>query len=109
MKHFTILLISTFLLSGCAKQTPTESIIDNHIEHINQVLDYSYNNIEQTQDVIFLEKELEVCQIGMRNTKSAYQAEISTCKAEKKQWQIYAFGLVLLICAWFFVKIKRIF
>ena len=29
MKHFTILLISTFLLSGCAKDNPTQAIIDN--------------------------------------------------------------------------------
>ena len=34
-------VIFTFLLNtlyGCAKSTPTENIIDGHIEHINQTL-----------------------------------------------------------------------
>ena len=104
-----LILLFSMLLYGCAKTTPTENIVDNHIEHINQVLDYSYNNMEQTEDIVFLEKELEVCQIGLDNSKSSYKAEMSTCKAEKKQWQLATFGLILLICIGLYSKIKKVF
>ena len=50
MKKLVILLV----LCGCTK-TPTQNVIENHVQHIDDVLDYSYNNIDQTQDIVFLE------------------------------------------------------
>lgn len=103
MKWFIVLAIC---LCGCAK-TPTESVIDNHIDHINDVLDYSHNNIEQTKDVIFLQNELKSCQLVLVDTKQTYYGEISTCKAEKRYWQLATSGLVLLLVIMLYACVLR--
>ena len=41
MKRFTFLLILTLLLNGCAKQTPTENLVDT----ANQTIDTMYNAV----------------------------------------------------------------
>ena len=105
--HFAI-LIFFLALAGCAKSTPTETIIDNHIGHVKETLDYSYNNIEQTQDIIFLENELKSCMVGLESSKQSYKAEIATCRAEKEKWQIITLGLFLIICGAIFVKIRKV-
>lgn len=107
MKHFTLLLILTVLISGCAK-TPTESVIDNHIKHIDETLDYSYNNIAQTQDVIFLQKELKSCKDALIDVKQTYKSEISTCEAKTNYWRLATTGLILALCALIFMRFKRI-
>lgn len=104
MKYLLILL----LLTGCAKSTPTENIVDNHITHANQTLDYAYNNIEQTQDVVFLEKELESCVIGLENTKQSYYAEIAKCNSETSKWRIISLFLGLVIVGAVLIKVKRV-
>lgn len=107
---FSILLILTVLLNGgCARKTPTENIIDNHIEHINEVLDYSYNNIEQDKDTIFLQNELKNCKMVLEDTKQTYHSEISTCNAKINYWRLMTFCLGLFLSAWIFLRIRHIF
>lgn len=106
MKWFIILL--TICMSGCAK-TPTESVVDHHIDHINDVLDYSYNNIEQTKDVIFLQNELKSCQLALVDTKQTYYGEISACKAKTDYWRLATGSLFVALCVAIFVIIKRLF
>lgn len=103
MKKLVILL----LLCGCAK-TPTESVIDNHIQHIDDVLDYSYNNIAQTQDVIFLQNELKSCKDALIDVKQTYRGEISTCEAKTNYWRLATTGLIFALCALIFMRFKRI-
>lgn len=102
------ILLICFLLSGCAKQKPTENIIDNHIGHIDQVLDYAYNNMEQTKDVVFLEKELEACQLGLDDAKQSYKAEISLCESETDKWKVISFALGMLIVGGVLMKLKKV-
>lgn len=102
------ILLICFLLSGCAKQKPTETIVDNHIGHIDQVLDYAYNNMEQTKDVVFLEKELEACQLGLDDAKQSYKAEMSTCEEETEKWQIISLALFLIVCVGVYSRIKKV-
>jgi PBP1b-binding outer membrane lipoprotein LpoB len=109
MKRFTILLILTFLLNGCAKQDPVETIIDQHQEHINEVLDYAYSNIEQTKDVIFLENEILSCSFALVDVKQAYYSRIAACNAKTDYWRLATFGLFVLLCGAIFVIIKRLF
>jgi hypothetical protein len=100
-------LLIVLLLFGCAK-TPTESVIDNHIKHIDETLDYSYNNIDQTQDVIFLQKELKSCKDAFIDIKQTYRSEISTCEAKTNYWRLATTGLILALCALIFMQFKRI-
>ncbi len=108
MKHITLFVIVIFLC-GCAGKTPTETIVDGHIEHVNQTLDYAHNNIEQTKDVVFLENELESCKLGLVDTKQSYYSEIATCKAKTDYWRLATGGLFIALCVAVFAIIKRWF
>jgi PBP1b-binding outer membrane lipoprotein LpoB len=107
MKIFYKIAILTILLSGCAK-TPTESVIDNHMQHIDDVLDYSYNNIDQTKDVVFLQNELKSCKTALEDIKQTYKGEISTCNAKTNYWRLATAGLVFALCALIFLWLKGI-
>lgn len=109
MKHFTILLISAILLSGCAKKDPVATIIDQHHDHITDVLDYAHNNIEQTKDVIFLENELKSCDLALIDAKQAYYGQIATCRAETNYWRLATASLFIALCIAIFAIIKRWF
>ena len=102
MKYVLILL----LLSGCAK-TPTQNVIENHVQHIDNVLDYSYNNIDQTQDIVFLENELKSCKNGLLDTEQTYKSEIATCESKTNYWRLATFGLVFLLCGLSFMRFKK--
>lgn len=107
---FSILLVVAVLLNGgCARKTPTENIIDNHIEHINEVLDYSYNNIEQDKDTIFLQNELKSCKMVLEDAKQTYYSEISTCEAKTSYWRLATLCLCFVLSALIFLRIKSIF
>lgn len=105
---FYKIMILTFLLSGCAKSTPTETVIDNHVQLVNEVVDYANNNMELDADTQMLINALKTCKTGLLDAKSAYDGEISTCKAKKEKWQIVSLALFLLIVGAVFAKIKRV-
>lgn len=107
---FSILLFVAVLLNGgCARKTPTENIIDNHIEHINEVLDYSYNNIEQDKDTIFLQNELKSCKMVLEDAKQTYYSEIDGCEAKTNYWRLATLCLGFVLSALIFLRIRRIF
>lgn len=107
LKNTLSIFLFILFLTGCAK-TPTENIIDNHVGQAQNALDYAYNNIEQTKDIIFLENELEMCKTGLLNTKQSYYSEIATCKSEIKYWRLATAGFFFTLCALIFLRIKRI-
>jgi PBP1b-binding outer membrane lipoprotein LpoB len=106
--HFAILLILALLLSGCAKKDPVATVIDNNIDHINDVLDYSYNNFDQTKEIKFLENELEHCIISLDSVKQTYSSKIESCEANTRYWRLATTGLGILLLLGIFAKIKRI-
>lgn len=103
---FAFLLI---ILCSCAKKDPVETIIDHHQNHIGEVLDYAYNNIEQTKDIIFLENELKSCDLAMIDIKQSYYGQIAACKAKTDYWRLATFGLGMLLIALIVLKLKRWF
>lgn len=105
---FYKIMILTFLLSGCAKSTPTETVIDNHVQLVDDTIDYAQNNMDIDSDKQLLINALKTCKTGLLDTESSYKAEISTCKAEKEKWQIISLALFLLIAGAVFAKLKRI-
>lgn len=108
MKAFYKIVILAVLISGCARKDPVDSVIDHHQQHIGEVLDYAYNNIEQTKDVIFLENELKACDIAMADIKQVYYGQISTCRAEKDYWRLATFSLLGLLSILIFAKIRKV-
>ena len=109
---FYKIVIFAFLLTmlcGCAKKDPVENIADLHTQHISDVLDYSYNNIEQTKDVVFLENELKTCQMAIIDVKQSHYSVIAECKGDVRYWRLATFGLFVLLCGAVFALIKRWF
>ena len=104
---FAILLIFTVLLSGCASKTPTETIIDNHIGHINEVLDYAQHNIDQTPDVMLLEGELKSCQIALADVKESYKGDKQLWQSKINYWRMMCMWLVFSIGAMVVAWLKR--
>lgn len=109
MKHFTILLTITFLLNGCAQKDPVENIVDSHIDHMTDVLDYSYNNFEQTLEVKFLENELEACIIVLDGVKQAHYSKMEACESDIDFWKVTSLFLGLAILVGVFAKLKGLF
>lgn len=107
MKHFTILLLLTVLISGCTKADPVETVIDGHIEHVAQTIDYAKNNFEQSPSVVFLENELERCQAAMVDIKQAYYGQISTCKAKTDYWRMATYASLIALVGLIFVLIRN--
>lgn len=108
-KYLAIPVIIIFFLAGCAKKDPVDTIVDHHHEHISDVLDYSYNNLEQTSDVVFLENELKSCDLALEDVKQAYYGQISTCRAETRYWRLATASLFFSLCVAIFAIIKRWF
>ena len=109
IKVFLILVLIGYamLLSGCAK-TATETIIDNHIDHYSQVIDYANNNMEDTPDTRYLKSELQSCVMTLADVKETHKSNIATCEAETSKWKIISLALFLVICGAIFARIKRI-
>lgn len=107
MKRFTILLIFAILLSGCAKKDPVNNIVDNHSSHIDDVLEYAHNNLEQTAGVMFLEGELKSCQLALLDVKESHNSVVDGYEAKISYWRLMVgslMGVVLLLVG---ILIKR--
>lgn len=101
----TIILLLCCLM-GCAK-TPTQTIVDEHVNHVNEALDYAKNNFEQTTEIKFLENELEHCKTGLVSCSSSYSSEIATCEAKTDYWRLSSAGLSVALAVAIFLLIKR--
>ena len=102
---YAIFLI--ILLCGCAKKDPVETIVDNHSNHIDDVLDYTYNNFEQTIEIKFLENELEACKVALADVKQAHQSRIDTEKAKTSYWRLATAGLFIALVGLILVVLRR--
>lgn len=107
MKKVTM-LIAVLALAGCAKQTPTETIIGQHVHNADEIIDYAQNNMGTDPDTIMLINGLKDCRTGLLSAEQSYKAEIATCEAKTNYWRLAAFGLGILLLLGIFAKIKRI-
>lgn len=88
--RFTILLILTVLISGCAKTTPTENIIGQHVQLVDEALsDPTLSNEAKGA--------LKTCRAGLLSAQQTHQAEISKCEAEKSKLKTERNGLFLAV------------
>ena len=104
MKRFMAILL---VVCGCAK-SPTENIIDHHVQDANEIIDYAQNNMGTDPDTIMLINGLKECRTGLLSAEQAYKAEIATCKSEIRYWRLTTLGLFICLCALIFLRIKRI-
>ena len=88
--RFTILLILTVLISGCAKPTPTENIIGQHV----QLVDEALSNPTLSNEA---KGALKTCRAGLLSAQETHQAEISKCDAEKSKLKTERNGLFLAV------------
>ena len=100
-------LFLVFLLCGCAKSDPVNNIVDGHVGHIGEVLDYAHNNIVQTADVMFLEGELKSCQMALIDVKEAYSSVKEKYEAKISYWKLMSSGLILMMIMVIGIWIKR--
>lgn len=88
--RFTILLILTVLTSSCAKPTPTENIIGQHVQLVDEALsDPTLSNEARGA--------LKTCRAGLLSVQETHQAEISKCDAEKSKLKTERNGLFLVV------------
>lgn len=90
MKRVIILVVFTTLISGCAKPTPTENIIGQHVQLVDEALsDPTLSNEAKGA--------LKTCRAGLLSAQETHQAEISKCDAEKSKLKTERNGLFLVV------------
>ena len=94
MKHFTIPLIFTILLSGCTREAPvSETIADNAI-NATTALEQTLAPECKTDGI---KTQLAVIKTEIRATKNACQAEKEQITREMLKWKWLFWGLVTAI------------
>lgn len=88
-----IVLICAFFLfilclGGCAKHDPVTTIVDNHVSHIGEVIDYAQNEMEDSPDTRYLLSELKSCQNGLIDAGQSHTAVLATCESNVKYWKL---------------------
>lgn len=102
-----ILMTIGLVLTSCSK-TPTSSLIEQHVQLVDDTIDYAQNNMSDDADTKMLINSLKTCKTGLLSAEQTYKGEISTCKSERDYWRLATFGLATLLVLGIFAKIKRI-
>lgn len=89
-----IVLALSFILAGCSTKTATETIVDESLKHINEVLDYADNNIADTPDTVFLKEELRACKVQLISCNNSCKAELKAEKNSTAYWKLACSALV---------------
>ena len=98
-----------FLCTGCVRKSPTDNIVDNHIQLVNDALDYAKNNMGDDPDTMLLVNSLKTCKAGLDSAKQSCKSQISTCEEKIRYWRLASLGLFLALCMSIFIIIKRLF
>ena len=103
MKHFTLLLILTVLLTGCMHKTATSHIVDEHV----QLVDCALIDLGKNPDINKAKEALKTCRAGLLSAEQAHAVEIAKCKAETDYWRLSSAGLFVALCLAIFFIIRR--
>lgn len=97
MKRFAFLLILTVLLTGCAKQTPTENLVDT----ANQTIDTMYNAVpkECRTDTLTNLRDTSKKQIRAIDDTCTLQKNELRAKIRERNWIIGSLVLLFLLSA----------
>ena len=86
MRYIIIALL--FVLMGCSTKTPTETIVSESVNRIDQVIDYANNNIPDTSDTVFLKEELKACRVSLISCDQSCKAELQAEKNNTAYWKL---------------------
>ena len=81
-------LILCLLLIGCGTKTPTETIVSESVNRIDQVIDYADANIPDTPDTVFLKEELKACRVSLISCDKSCGAELKAEKNNTAYWKL---------------------
>lgn len=99
--HFTILLILTVLLNGCARRPDPVTEINNGIQtSVNELVDYAHNNMTMDTDKQLLLQGVKDCAARADAMTKTYSATIEKCSAEKSKLKLERntlFGVLVLL------------
>jgi hypothetical protein len=105
MKYIIIALL--FVLMGCSTKTPTETIVSESVNRIDQVIDYANNNIPDTPDTVFLKEELKACRVSLISCDQSCKAELKAEKNNTAYWKLACGALVGALVALFYFFIRK--
>lgn len=97
MKYIIIAL--SFVLMGCSTKTPTETIVSESVNRIDQVIDYADANIADTPDTVFLKEELKACRVSLISCDQSCRAEIQKEENNTAYWKLATFFAVSVCIA----------
>lgn len=99
--HFTILLILTVLLNGCARKADPVTAINDGIQNsVNELVDYASNNMTMDSDKQLLLQGAKDCAARADAMTKTYSATIEKCSAEKSKLKLERnglFGIIILL------------
>lgn len=101
--RFTILLIFTLLLSGCAK-TPQEIATDAVLGQVGAV----EQAIKKECPTVKIDEQINALRATVQSQLATCESQISVERSEKRTWQVIAGGLVLVIVAYFLGKSRKL-
>ena len=102
IKTFIVLLLLGYaiLLTGCAKQTPTQNIIEHHVELVNNAL----NNPHLTDEA---KEALKACRAGLLSAEESHVTEINRCESDIRYWKTVSSFLAILIVLYIGFKVMK--
>lgn len=92
MKHFTILLVLTVLLSGCAK-TASESAADAALVQVDVV----EQAIKKECPTAKIDKDMDALRADIKSQLRACETEQAKTQSDKVKWQMAFFTLLVAV------------
>ena len=94
MKRFTILLILTVMLCGCAKEKPVyHEVVQNGIDVINAIEQGLPEECKTESNALLF----NVARKQLSNCEKACDLAVEKVESEKLKWKWSVFGLLLVI------------
>ena len=98
MKRFTILLILTFLLNGCARHSnPITEINDGIQQSVSELTEYANNNMVMDSDKKLLLQGAQDCAARADAMTKTYESSIEACQVNQSKLKLERNGLALII------------
>lgn len=100
MKHFTILLISTLLLSGCKTQTASEAVTESAINTAT-ALEQSLTPECKTEPII---AQIQAIKIQIQAIENTCKVEVDNMRLQRNKYMWAFFAMIAVFAIWLLRK-----